>query len=915
MTSSIAFQLKNGLHMSVEAIAEQTFRIRASRRSVFSETPLFRYGIMKPGSASAPAALQRESSEAIDLRSGQTLLTIDKRDGTMALARTDGTVLASGELLSEREPVGNGARARLEAQFRLEDDDRLYGLGDLAKDRIQVRGIRAEMRMSLNFARVPIPFVMSSRGWALLVHTTRPHVIDVGCTVHHLLRFDGGGDELHFYLFGGRDCGELLKRYTGLAGKPELLPMWAYGLTYISNQYASARDIIEDGLNFRRDGIPCDTIGLEPGWMETYRDHSTAKRWHPERFAIPYWNPKGPRTFFGALERMGFKLSMWLCCIFDITREEERQLAAAQAARGERPEDAEPPTAADDSADRSSARAETGEPVEAWYDHLRKFVDQGVSAFKLESYVFDHIAGLQWANGLSSEEMHHLYQLLLCKQMYAGFAEQTGRRPLLFSMSGFAGIQRYAATWSEDRPESRIALLNQNMSGHVNGLADMDVQSAVGIHVGFLQTLAQVNSWAYWQHPSLLEPRLQQMFRQYARLRYKWLPYLYSAAYTAACTGMPVMRPMPLVCPDNPDADKQTTQYMLGDALLVGWTEQLHLPAGEWLDYWTGQRFTGPRQLTCEVPPHAGGPLFIRGNAILTEWPDWLEINHIRQPLPDTIRVRIYPYGDSGETTLYEDDGTTNGYRQGACTKAVFRFRVEGDRLSVELSPRSGSFAGMPAERFYEVIVHSDSAPEELRVDGVPQPRGAAAPAGEPQGWQFDPDAREIRVRVAEDSGRRLPVRIDIRRGFAVGSAPWPEASEHRPAADAHPPTANEWILQVLELLDEGDGRNESLHAVAERLHVNSSHLSRLFKREMGVSFSAYALKRKMERARRMLQENRKIEEIAESLGFTDSSHFIRSFRGYWGTTPGKLKASVKPRHAEQEAYPQEAETDRPPRK
>jgi two-component system response regulator YesN len=72
---------------------------------------------------------------------------------------------------------------------------------------------------------------------------------------------------------------------------------------------------------------------------------------------------------------------------------------------------------------------------------------------------------------------------------------------------------------------------------------------------------------------------------------------------------------------------------------------------------------------------------------------------------------------------------------------------------------------------------------------------------------------------------------------------------------------------------------------------VNSSHLSRLFKREMGIPFSAYVLDKKMERAKQMLLAQHKIGDVADSLGFTDSSHFIRVFRKYWGMTPGKLKA------------------------
>ena len=81
--------------------------------------------------------------------------------------------------------------------------------------------------------------------------------------------------------------------------------------------------------NFRRERIPCDLVGLEPGWMSKNYDYSIDKEWHPERFAIPRWGPKGPHTFLGAAERLGFKMSLWLCSDYDLSYEEERRAKAA----------------------------------------------------------------------------------------------------------------------------------------------------------------------------------------------------------------------------------------------------------------------------------------------------------------------------------------------------------------------------------------------------------------------------------------------------------------------------------------------------------------------------------------------------------------------------------------------------------
>ena len=105
-------------------------------------------------------------------------------------------------------------------------------------------------------------------------------------------------------------------------GRPTMLPEWAYGLTFVCNDLGlRARDMLYEAYEFRRHGIPCDAIGLEPGWMEKDYDFSVDKTWSQERFHIPSWlKGKDHATFSAALKKMGFKLSLWLCCDYDPKR-------------------------------------------------------------------------------------------------------------------------------------------------------------------------------------------------------------------------------------------------------------------------------------------------------------------------------------------------------------------------------------------------------------------------------------------------------------------------------------------------------------------------------------------------------------------------------------------------------------------
>lgn len=88
---------------------------------------------------------------------------------------------------------------------------------------------------------------------------------------------------------------------------------------------------------------------------------------------------------------------------------------------------------------------------EPWFEHLKKFVDQGARCFKLDgaNQIVDH-PDRKWGNGMDDEEMHNLYPLIYGKQMSQGYADYTGRRSMIYSASGYAGIQRFCASWAGD---------------------------------------------------------------------------------------------------------------------------------------------------------------------------------------------------------------------------------------------------------------------------------------------------------------------------------------------------------------------------------------------------------------------------------------------------------------------------------
>lgn len=749
MSQTFDIALTTGATMRVYSINEHTFRIRLRPDHHFEEPPLIRYNILK-NEWPETNIKKEEDAQSVTLITEQTRLHINKNNGQVTFQK------ASGEnLLAQSTPPVSDPQRGFRAEFALPPETKLYGLGDETRETIQKRGRITTMWVKNVSCYVPIPILLSTSGWALLVNTTHKHYFDLGHKQTDRLAFGGRTGELDYYLIAGDDLPTQIDRYTAIAGKPHLLPLYGYGLTFVCNQQANAREMIDDGLNLRRENIPCDLIGLEPGWMSTRYDYTTEKKWHPERFFIPSWSPQGPGNFFNALDRMGYKMSLWLCCDYDLSYEEERRTGQEIDTRSG-PDDVHPD---DFEQDQNFGHGpiyqdKQTKPDEAWFEHLKKFVDQGASAFKMDGalQVNEHPDRL-YGNGMIDAEMHNLYPTLLNKQMSLGFKEHTQKRAMIYSSGGYLGIQQFAATWAGDTgggPKPLVSILNHGLSGHTNASCDMDVFTPEGIHFGFFMPWSQVCSWAYWRHPWLLGDQLSSIFKYYARLRYRLLPYIYSMAHHATRTGLPIMRAMSLAFPNDPKSDELINQYMFGDAFLTGaFIDHIHLPEGRWINYWTGEVHNGPKDLPCDTPENRGGPLFIRAGAIIPHWPD---MQYVGQKPTNILDLHVYPHEDSA-FTLFEDDGLSYAYQAGEIATTDIGCSASQNNITLVIGSRVGTYKDMPQDRSFNLYIYTHQIPNALTIDDRPL---------NTEEWFYDETIGAIRLSVSEALGRSVTVALDL---------------------------------------------------------------------------------------------------------------------------------------------------------
>lgn len=583
-----------------------------------------------------------------------------------------------GETLLEMTDALLGRKAA-QVGFRAQDDEDWVGFGDQTRKHLYHRGHKAICWVSNVSSYCPVPFFMSTKGYGVVVNSTHCVIFDMAKTQPDRFGWKDERAVVDFYVFAATDFKDCLRQYTALSGRPQLPPEWAFGLWFICRDTANDAEVLENASRFRQEGIPCDLIGLEPGWMSKYYDLSTEKGWNMERFPLPDWQlaQNCRHTWIQALKRMGFHLELWLCNEYDLSYEEERKVQAEEKERAEESDDGKPTEPVFDELaelDLHFAGPRYADTLtkkdEPWFQHLKKFVDWGADFFKQDGAFQtcthpDRVYG----NGMLDAEMHNLYPLLYARQMWEGFAEYTHRRPVVFTPSGWVGFQSHCGTWTGDvggRLETLGSMLNTSLVGHSWCTNDMEVAEPEGIHFGYLQPWSQINSWSYFRMPWLQGEKLRELHKFYACLRSRLIPYIYSAARESTLTGIPVMRPLTLEFQNDRKCRDILHEYLLGRDLLVTiYKHEIYLPEGEWKDFWTGKTYAGNQTLQLDWPEDRGGNLLVRQGAVIPFGP----VMQYRKERPlDEVELYLFPSSTPAQGTLYEDDGVSFDFEKGAFT-------------------------------------------------------------------------------------------------------------------------------------------------------------------------------------------------------------------------------------------------------
>ena len=586
----------------------------------------------------------------------------------------------------------------------------------------------------------------SEAGYLVFYANSHPASFDLGkadpSVAEH--RFAGGG--LRYYFIPG-SAARVLERYADLTGKPPLPPLWAFGYHQCRWSYYPEARVRKLAADFARHDIPVDAIHLDIHYMDGYRVFTVDKTRFPDLAGlakdlaaqgirlVTICDPGVKRDPGYFLYREGLEEEAF-CTLPD------GEVVIAPVWPG--------PCAFPDFS-RPAVR-------EWWGGQYGRLLEAGVAGFWQDmNEPATFVAAGEPTLPLASRHalgdhraVHNLYGLFMNQAAYEGLRRlDPERRPFIVSRSGWAGLQRYAWTWTAD-VRSDWACLRQTIATIIGlGLSGIPFS---GSDVGGFNGEATPELYIRWLQASAFMPFFRShtmigtpdqepwsygepyttIARDFIRLRYSLLPYIYTLAWEAAEKGWPMVRPLfwseadaptrapadaPARAPARPATHESPDDdtFLLGDSLLVApvteegaTSREVPVPAGLWYDFWTDQPLRGPAMVRLDAPL-GRIPVLVRAGAVL---PREDPASSTATRGTERLSLHLYPpeVGASGASHLYTDRG--DGY--GPCR--LDRFAVTRRQGVVELRwVESEKSLPWPYRRT-EVTLHGVRAPRGSRA-------------------------------------------------------------------------------------------------------------------------------------------------------------------------------------------------------
>jgi alpha-glucosidase len=729
--------------VEVSVLSPEIIRIRYAPHAAF--LPDFSYAI-QPFSFQEPVIEFVETEDRYVLSTQVVKLQILK-DGARLLFFDKAGLLtcedSSGAFWEENHEFGG---YNVHCTKKIQDGENFYGMGDKASD-LNLRGRQFQFWSTDAYAYERntdplyrnIPFYIGlckGNAYGIFFDNTYRSSFDFGAQSPDSLRFSADGGELNYYYIHGPHMMDVIKRYANLTGTHAMPPMWALGYHQCRWSYFPEKRVLDLAKTFREKKIPCDAIYLDIDYMDGYRCFTWNKEYFPD-----------PAKMISELEADGFKTvviidpGIKIDADYPVFKEGKEKNYFCRRGDDYFMEGPVWPG-------RCQFPDFTNPEVREWWGGLHKsLLDVGVagvwsdmnepSVFGTGTFPLDVRHNYDGHRG-SHRKAHNVYGMQMVRSAYEGLRKlQKNKRPFTITRSTYSGGQRYAAAWTGDNVASWDHL---HLASVICQRMSMSGFSFVGSDIGGFTQEPDGELFTRWIQLGVFSPFMrahsagdtaerepwsfgepyESICRTYIELRYKLLPYIYSAFWENHKYGFPILRPIVMVEQEQFNNWFRQDEFTFGDKILIcpifeagAKGRWLYLPRGDWYYYWTNEIFKGGKEDFWLDVSLETMPLFIRAGSVI---PEYAVMQHTGERDSDHLNLSIYYSDYLVNSFIYEDHGDTFAYEQDIYTEKKFIVHGSGSNMLVEQSWQ-GLFT--PSYDTYHIrIIGLPFTPKSVTRDG-----------------------------------------------------------------------------------------------------------------------------------------------------------------------------------------------------
>lgn len=716
------------------------------------------------------------SSAAItggDASSATVHLVFDGGTGATLSIRQDAPGRFSASIVPSAPPSGAIAYVRLRP--RAGASEGFYGLGE-QQDSVDSRGKLRPMQMEAdsstespdNEAHVPIPLLIGTRGWGLLVESKRVGLFDVARGSDPTLvevtygTAEQSADGLRFHLFAAGHPLDVTKRYYDVTGYPLLPAPWALGPWMWRDENKDQAQVLDDIAKLRALDLAASGMWFDRPYASAVNTFDFDAKKFPD-----------PKSMLAAVHDAGLRIAAWNTPYLEPAAEPMRDEAVSKGYFPPHP--GTPLNRWSSPIDFTNVGA-----YAFWQSLIRRYIDEGIEGFKLD-YGEDVVPSLlkgrnAWgfADGSDERTMHYGYTLLY-HRAYAETLPASGA--YLLCRAGRSGDQKnVSVVWPGDMDATMTkhgeSFVDRGDGSNVIGVGGLPATIVMGLSLGasgfpffasdtagYRHSPADKETFVRWFEQTALSTVMNvgdaasempweftkdngwdkeslDLYRQYARLHVRLFPYEWTYAQNIAKDGRPITRALGLAHPEigvHPD-----DEYMFGDDLLVApivthgaTSRDVVFPSGDWIDWWDGTKHSHSAPATETVQAPLGKlPLFVREGGIVPLLRPTIDTMAPTTKTPDVVDSFVR---DAGMLYVRIAPGSTGA--DSAFT--VYDGALIGASWNV---PRIDVRDGAVFHEGTTLELVATSKPDHVAIDGatLAQVADTAALASAAQGWTWE---------------------------------------------------------------------------------------------------------------------------------------------------------------------------------